>query len=228
MKSIAITKPDMATLGQNPNGLSCFGLLSELFIKELSARTRNGIGAYRPLSLFYLEDEEEEETPSAPPEITLNFDLKVVLDAIRRQNEADAKRQEKKEKPSAQEKPEKKSKQPLERIIERVIIRERELKISTEHTNRLILQSPQRRWEIGPMSLRPAPLVRHVPQGASGASFVRNVSQNADGASATPPAFSRDGASSASRPTLPISLLYNVTQGADGASGASRPTLPVS
>ncbi|MBR3570949.1 MAG: hypothetical protein IKN96_09180, partial [Oscillibacter sp.] len=263
MKSISITKPDMATVGQNPNGLSCFGLLSELFLKELSARTQTStdmMGAYRPLSLFYLPEEEAEEAPSAPPQISLNFDLKVVLDAIRRQNEEDAKRREKKkdDKPSAPEKApgekkdgkpsasEKKPVQPIERIIERILIKERELKVSTENTQRIILQTPRRRWEIGPMSLRPTRLKGTAPSvrdGASGASANRPIlpailaryAERSAGASS--PTFARDieRSASANRPTLPATLAQYAERGASSptlardierSASANRPTLP--
>ena len=137
MDSIAVTKPDMGVLGQNRTGLSPFGILSALFTRDILDRTEQQIGWYEPLSLQFLEDGEEEERQTRPPEITLKFDLDVLLKTIREQqmkNEAE----------------EKSPKTPEQRILERIVLREREVVVRDAGSRRIILQSGDRRFDLSP------------------------------------------------------------------------------
>ena len=130
MDSIAVTKPNMTVTGQE--ALSPFGLLSELFTEELARRRSLSTGFYRPMTLAYLE-EPEGEGLSSPPEIHFDLNVDLLLDRLLK----DAREKEKNE-----EKP----KTPAERILERVVVRERELRTVYRDTRRMVIETGGRRF----------------------------------------------------------------------------------
>ena len=115
-------------LGQNKTGLSPFGILSALFTRDIMERSEQQIGWYEPLPLQFLEDGEQEEEQAPVPKINLTFDLEVLLKAIREERKKD-------------EKAEKAPKTPEQRILERIILRERETVIRDSSARRIILES---------------------------------------------------------------------------------------
>ena len=119
-------------LGQNKTGLSPFGILSALFTREIMERGEQQIGWYEPLHLQLLEDGEQEEEQPPAPQINVKFDLDVLLRAIREEQDKD-------------EKPDKTPKTPEQRILERIILRERETVIRDSSTRRIILEGGGRR-----------------------------------------------------------------------------------
>ncbi|MBR1659238.1 MAG: hypothetical protein IJ705_02850, partial [Oscillospiraceae bacterium] len=136
MKSITVTKPNMAVVGQERMGLSPFGLLSALFLKELAGRTGLEIGeAYRPLKLELLEEEAPERERAAPgkTEIHVDLDLNVALKTLREE----LKKEKKQPALSAEQ-----------RILERVILREREMRVVEAEKRRVVIQSGPQRWEL--------------------------------------------------------------------------------
>ena len=113
MESIAVTKPDMTVSRQEP--LSPFGLLTELFTEELVRRSGQATGMYRPLRLAYLE-EDGDEAQSAPPEVHFDLDVDLIVNRLMKQTQAKEKTE---------------SKTPAQRILERVIVREREIRTAS-------------------------------------------------------------------------------------------------
>ena len=86
MKSIAVTKPDMGVLSREQLPLSPFGALAQAFAEELLARAEweEGVWPFVPLELL---EEKELPLPSVPsPGVTLQVDLRLVLEALRREN----------------------------------------------------------------------------------------------------------------------------------------------
>lgn len=86
MKSIAVTKPDMGVLSRKQLPLSPFGALAQAFAEELLARAEweEGVWPFVPLELL---EEKELPLPSVPsPGVTLQVDLRLVLEALRREN----------------------------------------------------------------------------------------------------------------------------------------------
>ena len=138
MESIAITKPNMAVLsaeGGMKSALSPFGLLSALFTAELARRASQRIGEYRPLSLAFAEEQAAENSEPLPaPEVHLDLDVNLVLKLLREERK--------------KEKDEKKTPTVGERIIERVLLRERELRAAGTETRRVIIQNGGRRQEM--------------------------------------------------------------------------------
>ena len=130
MESIAVTEPNMTVTRQE--ALSPFGLLSELFTEELVRRNSLSPGFYRPMSLVFLDESEGEAAP-APPEI--HFDLNVDLVFNRLLKEIGTKEQK-----------ETKPQTPAERILERVILRERELRTARSETRRIVIETGGRRY----------------------------------------------------------------------------------
>ena len=104
MNSIAVTKPDMGVLSRERLQLSPFGILAQTFAEDLLARAeqKEGLWSYVPLELL---EEGERVTPSEAvrPKVTLQVDLQLVLEALRR--EGDRSEQQ----------------QATERIVERVL-----------------------------------------------------------------------------------------------------------
>ena len=84
MKNLSVLKPDMAVLGQDRVGLTPFGLLTQLFTREVTDRAGTGTGAYQPIALAFVEQGEEQEQPPAP-QINLELELTVVLERLGRQ-----------------------------------------------------------------------------------------------------------------------------------------------
>lgn len=86
MKSIAVTKPDMGVLSREQLPLSPFGALAQAFAEELLARAEweEGVWPFVPLELL---EERELPLPSVPsPGVTLQVDLRLVLEALHREN----------------------------------------------------------------------------------------------------------------------------------------------
>lgn len=86
MKSIAVTKPDMGVLSREQLPLSPFGALAQAFAEELLARAEweEGVWPFVPLELL---EEKGLPLPSVPsPGVTLQVDLRLVLEALRREN----------------------------------------------------------------------------------------------------------------------------------------------
>ena len=85
MKSIAVTKPDMGVLSRERMILSPFGALAQAFAEELLARAEQTEGAWPFVPLELLEEGESAPAPAPPPPVTLQVDLHLVLDALRRE-----------------------------------------------------------------------------------------------------------------------------------------------
>ncbi|MBM6884955.1 hypothetical protein [Pseudoflavonifractor phocaeensis] len=85
MDSIAVTKPNMAVLSQERLALSPFGALAQSFAEELMARAgqEEGYWSFVPLELLQ-EVEESPVSPVPPAQTVLQFNLKLVLDALRK------------------------------------------------------------------------------------------------------------------------------------------------
>ena len=85
MDSIAVTKPNMAVLSQERLALSPFGALAQSFAEELMARAgqEEGYWSFVPLELLQ-EAEESPVSPVPPAQTVLQFNLKLVLDALRK------------------------------------------------------------------------------------------------------------------------------------------------
>ena len=115
MDSIAVTKPDMAVMKRDRLGLSLFGLLSLAFGDEVRTRSDWQTGLYREVPLDLLEEEEQQPVSGESPAVQLNFDLKVVLETLKKEQQHADQRQRK----------------AAERILERVYLLERQVR---EHT----------------------------------------------------------------------------------------------
>ena len=127
MESIAVTKPDMTVTRQEL--LSPFGLLTQLFTAELVRRNEHATGMYRPMQLAFLEDEGNEALP-APPEIHFDLNVDLIVNRLMKQ---------------AQEEKKKENKTSTQRILERVILREREIRTTYPETRRIVIESGGRR-----------------------------------------------------------------------------------
>ena len=88
MKSIAVTKPDMGVLSRERLPLSPFGALAQAFAEELLARAEWGEeGRWPFVPLELLEEGEAAPPPAAAPVgVTFQVDLRLVLEALRREN----------------------------------------------------------------------------------------------------------------------------------------------
>ncbi len=128
MESLGVIKPDMRIERQDT--LSPFGLLTQLFTQELLRRNARPMESYRPLRLAYLE--EEEQDAAAAPEIHFDLDVDLIVNRLLKQEKA--KKKEKDEK-----------KTPAERIIERVILREKEIRTAYPETRRVVVESGGKR-----------------------------------------------------------------------------------
>ena len=106
MKRIAVTKPEMGVLDHQRPSLSPFGVLAQTFAEEVLARSAWEEGIWPAVPLALLEEEEEHALPALPPKVTLQMDLRLVLEALRRQDSQ-----------GVQEKT-------MERIVERVLERQ--------------------------------------------------------------------------------------------------------
>lgn len=106
MKRIAVTKPEMGVLDHQRPSLSPFGVLAQTFAEEVLARSAWEEGIWPAVPLALLEEEEEHAPPALPPKVTLQMDLRLVLEALRRQDSQ-----------GVQEKT-------MERIVERVLERQ--------------------------------------------------------------------------------------------------------
>ena len=129
MGSLGVIKPDMRIERQDT--LSPFGLLTELFTEELLRRNSQAMGNYRPMQLAYLE-EGDQEGEAAPPEIHFDLDVDLIVNRLLKQE-----REKKKETGE--------KKTPAERILERVILREKEIRTAYPETRRIVVESGGRR-----------------------------------------------------------------------------------
>ena len=138
MDSKTVIKPDMAVLRQEQLGLSPFGLLSRLFQEELERRVQQNLGAYAPVPMTLLE-EPDQETAAQPVPVSLHLDVHV---------EAPKLREEK-----AKTDPKREWDKPVEmRILERVQLRERELRETRQILHRLELRLDGQRWNLPQVS----------------------------------------------------------------------------
>ena len=101
MESIAVIQPNMGVLSQDRLLLTPFGTLAQTFAEEILARAQREEGrwSYVPLDLL----EEGEESSQSAPAPVIQVDLKLVLEALRR------------------EKGESEQRRAAERIVERVL-----------------------------------------------------------------------------------------------------------
>ncbi len=129
MGSLGVIKPDMRIERQDT--LSPFGLLTQLFTEELLRRNTQVMGNYRPMQLAYLE-EGEQEAEAAPPEIHFDLDMDLIVNRLLKQ-----------ERDKKKETGEKKT--PAERILERVILREKEIRTAYPETRRIVVESGGKR-----------------------------------------------------------------------------------
>ncbi len=130
MESIAVTKPDMTVTRQD--ALSPFGLLTALFTEEIARRNSRSTGFYRAMPLAYLEESEREALPS-PPEVRIELNIDLLLNRLLK----DAREKEKNEK---------KPQTPPERILERVVVREHELRTAYAETRRVVIETGGKRY----------------------------------------------------------------------------------
>ncbi len=130
MESIAVTKPDMSVTRQDV--LSPFGLLTALFTEEIARRNSRSTGFYRAMPLAYLEESEREVLPP-PPEVRIELNIDLLLNRLLK----DAREKEKNEK---------KPQTPPERILERVVVRERELRTAYAETRRVVIETGGERY----------------------------------------------------------------------------------
>ena len=93
MKSLAVTKSDMALLSQEQLTQATFGALCQSFAMQILDRSGYEDGMYQRVALEFLE--EESEQPQQPIQNVFNIDLKLVLETIRK--EAQNQKREKKE-----------------------------------------------------------------------------------------------------------------------------------
>ena len=101
MESIAVIQPNMGVLSQDRLLLTPFGTLAQTFAEEILARAQREEGrwSYVPLDLL----EEGEKSSQSAPAPVIQVDLKLVLEALRR------------------EKGESEQRRAAERIVERVL-----------------------------------------------------------------------------------------------------------
>ena len=138
MDSKTVIKPDMAMLRQEQLGLSPFGLLSRLFQEELERRVQQNLGAYAPVPLTLLE-EPDQEAAAQPVPVSLHLDVHVEAPKLREEKDKTA--------------PKREWDKPAElRILERVQLRERELRETREVLHRLELRLDGQRWNLPQVS----------------------------------------------------------------------------
>ena len=138
MDSKTVIKPDMAMLRQEQLGLSPFGLLSRLFQEELERRVQQNLGAYAPVPLTLLE-EPDQEAAAQPVPVSLHLDVHVEAPKLREEKDKTA--------------PKREWDKPAElRILERVQLRERELRETREVLHRLELRLNGQRWNLPQVS----------------------------------------------------------------------------
>ena len=125
-------------LRQEQLGLSPFGLLSRLFQEELERRVQQNLGAYAPVPLTLLE-EPDQEAAAQPVPVSLHLDVHVEAPKLREEKDKTA--------------PKREWDKPAElRILERVQLRERELRETREVLHRLELRLNGQRWNLPQVS----------------------------------------------------------------------------
>ena len=125
-------------LRQEQLGLSPFGLLSRLFQEELERRVQQNLGAYAPVPLTLLE-EPDQEAAAQPVPVSLHLDVHVEAPKLREEKDKTA--------------PKREWDKPAElRILERVQLRERELREIREVLHRLELRLNGQRWNLPQVS----------------------------------------------------------------------------
>ena len=144
MKSIAVTKPDMAVLDRDRTGLSSFGMLSALFGQEILQRSQRRLGFWRPVPLELLEDGAEQQA-GGQGGVNINLDMTLLLKSLREEQKG-LRKQEKREK--------KENACAVEKLLERIVWREERERtqqiniqasaIGRSHTIRVTQQSAPR------------------------------------------------------------------------------------
>ena len=144
MKSIAVTKPDMAVLDRDRTGLSSFGMLSALFGQEILQRSQRRLGFWRPVPLELLEDGAEQQA-GGQGGVNINLDMTLLLKSLREEQKG-LRKQEKREK--------KENARAVEKLLERIVWREERERtqqiniqasaIGRSHTIRVTRQSAPR------------------------------------------------------------------------------------
>ena len=144
MKSIAVTKPDMAVLDRDRTGLSSFGMLSALFGQEILQRSQRRLGFWRPVPLELLEDGAEQQA-GGQGGVNINLDMTLLLKSLREEQKG-LRKQEKREK--------KENARAVEKLLERIVWREERERtqqiniqasaIGRSHTIRVTQQSAPR------------------------------------------------------------------------------------
>lgn len=129
MRSIAVIKPDMVVLRRDRIGLSSFGILSALFGEEILQRSRRRLGFWRPASLELLEVPEQKAGAGREAgRVGVHLDMTLLLKALREEQRA-AQSQEKRE-----------NARTVEKLVERVILREQAQRVQ-ERTQRINIQA---------------------------------------------------------------------------------------
>ena len=125
MRSIAVIKPDMVVLRRDRIGLSSFGMLSALFGEEILQRSRRRLGFWRPAPLELLEIPEQKAEAA---KVGVRLDMTLLLKTLREEQRA-AQSQEKRE-----------NARTVEKLVERVILREQAQRVQ-ERTQQINIQA---------------------------------------------------------------------------------------
>jgi len=149
MKSIIDRQ--LSTIGQGRFGLSSFGERSARFQAEVLARSWRRLGEWHPARLELLQEEASEPLPPrTPPQVKFDLDLTLVLKGLQE------------ERKRARGQKEKESGQAMEKMLERVMLRERD-SLTRGGVQKITIQSgassqPEGvRWTVGGQPSQPAP-----------------------------------------------------------------------
>ena len=129
MESIAVIQPNMGVLPQNRLQLTPFGALAQTFAEEILARAQREEGRWSFVPLDLLEEGEEPPQPAPAP--VIQVDLKLVLEALRR------------------EKGESEQRRAAERIVERVLQLREVRQQQTREKTQIIRREERPRTEPG-------------------------------------------------------------------------------
>ena len=167
MKSIAVTKPDMAVLRQDRTGLSSFGMLSALFGQEVLQRSQRRLGFWQPVALELLEEEQPQAAEKGG--VNINLDMTVLLKALREEQKG-LREQDKREKART-----------MEKLVERVVLRGRTERVEPYHSGDEAGRAPEgpgtgRRHHGGPVRGRMA-----APVAAGASWFSGGIPKNGTG-----------------------------------------------
>ena len=129
MESIAVIQPNMGVLPQNRLQLTPFGALAQTFAEEILTRAQREEGRWSFVPLDLLEEGEEPPQPAPAP--VIQVDLKLVLEALRR------------------EKGESEQRRAAERIVERVLQLREVRQQQTREKTQIIRREERPRTEPG-------------------------------------------------------------------------------